>query len=701
MIPGSVTSSVLRASIVALGALCAASSGCSGGGDADAGTTWECVIPEADGGPDGGAGPEFSAQIGCKEDFEKLSAAPMSAAISGARSVKTVIDQADGDAMYFQNTELYPIHYDFCSTHLSGPPPLPYITDLGTFNATEYYSPQRRFLLGALTYYQGPDVWVYEIAPYDASTAEMIEKGFFIIKSNIYIGDDLYFHPTSEAVQAEAEKLPDTIPIITNDELYAGIDYQPLNLGMSMGQLRFREASQLDVDYLSFRDIVVLDKVPNDISVCSGIITDEFQTPLSHVNVLSQNRGTPNMGLKGAFSNEDLRALEGEWVRFEVDDFDYSVVEVTKEEADAWWEEHKPSEVQVPNLDLTVTGLWDVEEIMNLEEDTLGEALDEAIPAFGGKASHFAAFPHIVDGDGNRQIPFPKAFAVPVHYYWDFMEQNGLFDYVDDMLADEEFQNDPAVRDQRLAELRDAIQSAPVDLAFAKMLIDKMEAEYPDTPCRFRSSTNAEDLDGFTGAGLYESHTGTAGDPEYPIMDAVRGTWAATWRFKAFEERAYRSIDHTQVGMALLVHRSFPDEEANGVAITANIFDTQGLEPGHYVNAQKGGISVVLPDPNVTSDQLLIYYANPGLPIVYLAHSNLVPDDETVLTRDQILELSGKLGIIHNFFAGEYGPEEPGDFYGMDVEFKFEDELIDADNSLGLVIKQARPYPGWNSNGGE
>ena len=37
------------------------------------------------------------------------------------------------------------------------------------------------------------------------------------------------------------------------------------------------------------------------------------------------------------------------------------------------------------------------------------------------------------------------------------------------------------------------------------------------------------------------------------------------------------------VGMALLVHRSFTDEEANGVALTANPFDTTGFEPGFRV----------------------------------------------------------------------------------------------------------------------
>ena len=49
------------------------------------------------------------------------------------------------------------------------------------------------------------------------------------------------------------------------------------------------------------------------------------------------------------------------------------------------------------------------------------------------------------------------------------------------------------------------------------------------------------------------------------------------------------SIDHKTVAMSLLVHHNFPDEEANGVAVTANPFDPSGLEPGFYVNVQWGG----------------------------------------------------------------------------------------------------------------
>ena len=60
------------------------------------------------------------------------------------------------------------------------------------------------------------------------------------------------------------------------------------------------KAAELETTYVGFRDIVVLDAMPNDISVVAGIITEEFQTPLSHINVLARNRGTPNMGLRNA-----------------------------------------------------------------------------------------------------------------------------------------------------------------------------------------------------------------------------------------------------------------------------------------------------------------------------------------------------------------------------------------------------------------
>ncbi len=640
--------------------------------------SWECVIPE-------GEEPDYSHQIGCWDDFGVLASLPLDASIPGASSVKTVIDRSDENTLYFQHSARYPIHWDFAFANLSGDG-LPLVPDLGQFNTTEYYSPSRRFILGAVTFYEEPDVWAYEIAPYDTADADMITTAYRLIRDNAYFGDELYFHPSSESVEARVDDLGDDVRIITTDELFAGITYQPLNLGCSMGTIGFYESD--GVDNVSSREIVVLDAVPNDISVVSGIITATWQTPLSHINVLSQNRGTPNMALRDAWEHGELRGLEGKWVELCVEAMDWSVREVTQEEADAWWEEFRPDPLPVSPMDLSVTDLRDEDEILDLETYNLDDAITAAVPAFGGKASHYGGLALIGD-----EVPHPRAYVIPVYYYHQHMEQNGLLAVAEAMLADKGFQTDAAVRRTMLEDLQQQIKNAPIDEDFYAMLSAKLEADYPGIRMRFRSSTNAEDLNGFNGAGLYDSESATLGDASDPVDQAVKNVWSSLWSYRAYEEREYYSISHMDIGMAILSHHSFPDEEANGVAITANIYDTTGMEPAFYVNVQLGGESVVQPEAGVTSDIFLYYYDMPGQPIVFLAHSSLLEDGETVLSTAQTYKLGSALSAIHSYFYEVYGGDG---FYGMDVEFKFDDSWDDDDSDEpSLYIKQARPYPGW------
>ena len=113
-----------------------------------------------------------SLTIGCRADFEALASDPLDASIPGARSTKTIIDRVNDDTLVFTNSGLYPSP----STPRSScrGTACPSFRTSGSFNATEYYSPDRRFLLGAVTHYEEPDAWVYEIATHDTASAEMI-----------------------------------------------------------------------------------------------------------------------------------------------------------------------------------------------------------------------------------------------------------------------------------------------------------------------------------------------------------------------------------------------------------------------------------------------------------------------------------------------------------------------------------------------
>lgn len=640
-----------------------------------------------------GSVPESLAVLGCEADFELVAAQPLDSSLPGAMSAKVIVDRVDDNRLYFQNTELYPLHYNFASTHLSAVDDLPVIVDQAAFNEN-YFGEQRRFYLGAVTYYSGPEKWVFEMAPYDDASLEMITEAYRLVAQATYFGAQLLYHPNGEVAEEQAADLPSSVQVITTDELYEGIDYQPLNLGETVGPIKFIKAAELEDAYVTLRDIVILDSVPNDITPVSGIITEEFQTPLSHINVLARNRGTPNMALRGARLHPKIADLvDGQHVRLVVGAFDFDVIPVSVEESNAWWEDNRPPPVQVPAPDLTVTDLRDIEQVTEHSDEApyvTVDAIRTATRAFGAKAANYSVF------STDPQIPSKKAFAIPVYYYDQFMRMHGVYDRVEALRQDEEFVGNDAVRDAELAEIRNTIVTGEVDTAFQDLLREKLEQDFPGRSVRFRSSTNAEDLDGFPCAGCYDSHTGDPakheGDQLVAALEAIRKTWATVWNLRTYDEREVRSISHSSVAMALLVHTNFPDEEANGVAITNNLFDMSGNTPGFYVNVQEGGeYEVVHPPAGITSDSFLYQYTFPNQPIIYYTHSNIIGEDETVLTKAQIQSLGAALATLNTRFQNAYGAADFS-WWALDVEFKFDDEA-DPDGESRLYIKQARPYP--------
>jgi hypothetical protein len=142
--------------------------------------------------------------------------------------------------------------------------------------------------------------------------------------------------------------------------------------------------------------------------------------------------------------------------------------------------------------------------------------------------------------------------------------------------------------------------------------------------------------------------------------------------------------------MGILVHRSFPDELANGVAITRNIYNPNLW--GVTINIQFGEISVVHPPPSLTCDQIVFYtfyddpYSNPV--IEYLSRSNVMGGN-SVLTNEEITLLARYLVTIKTWFylnVYQGWQKTPFPYFAMDVEFKFDSP------DRKLYIKQARPY---------
>ena len=73
----------------------------------------------------------------------------------------------------------------------------------------------------------------------------------------------------------------------------------------------------------------------------------------------------------------------------------------------------------------------------------------------------------------------PAGFAVPFYFYDEFMKHNELYDDIEDMLADPDFQTDFDVQEEELKDLRKAIKKGETPEWIIEALTE-MHATYPD-----------------------------------------------------------------------------------------------------------------------------------------------------------------------------------------------------------------------------
>ena len=117
------------------------------------------------------------------------------------------------------------------------------------------------------------------------------------------------------------------------------------------------------------------------------------------------------------------------------------------------------------------------------------------------------------------------------------MQFNNFYQEVQVILGNPVFHNDINFRVERLKLFREDIKAAPMP----QWMLDDLQAMHDDFPegtaVRVRSSTNNEDLPGFSGAGLYTSKT------QYPdeghISKSIKQVYASMWNFRAYEERDF------------------------------------------------------------------------------------------------------------------------------------------------------------------
>ena len=453
------------------------------------------------------------------------------------------------------------------------------------------------------------------------------------------------------------------INLVYDDDIFAETSFQALNTGNGYGLLRVADPDEPPHP----NDIVIYEALPNNLARVAGIITTEPQTPLSHVNLRAVQDGVPHAFIRGAVEDPDIAALIDGYVYYKVTENGWTLRAATPEEVASHNANSRPSRIQTPERDLSVTSIT-----------PLGSITFEDWEAFGVKAANLAALKNL--SFPSPVADFPNGFAVPFYYYDEFMKANGFYEDIKEMLADPEFQSDFVVQESKLKKLRKKIKKGDTPDWIDTALVE-MHATYPDgISLRYRSSTNNEDLPGFNGAGLYDSKTQRPEETEEDgISKSLKQVYASLWNFEAFTQRESHNVDHLTTAMGVLVHPNYSDELANGVAVTFDpVYDKNGW---HYVNTQLGEDLVTNPEAHSVPEEILLHESKPAQ---VLATSNLVPRGTMLLTETQRYQLRNHLKVIHDEFKKLYDPEA-GERFAMEIEFKITSANV-------LSIKQARPW---------
>lgn len=532
-----------------------------------------------------------------------------------------------------------------------------------------YERDKPRFILGYLTHHLKIDRWTFAFWEGDKIDAQGVKRARERLAQTFFT-KDLAFRPDSPAQEKVAKQVAKLgIQTVTNDAIYKAAPFQAFNKGRAVGTLRVVKPGT-PYEQLTFdrHDIVLLQEAYPDISPVSGILATVFSTPLAHVNLRATAWGIPNAGYVRAHA--EYGHLDGKKVYLEVTDTGHVLREATAQEIaelEKKMDDARTVDMPTPRLDNA-----------NLAMLTSIRAVD--VDSYGAKTANLGE----IASARLHSVEIPAGFGVPFFYYVQHMKRHQLDAQLAAMLADERWKGDGPWRRARADELRAAIIAAPLDPEVLDALYKRVRIKLGGRGVFVRSSTNAEDLDGFNGAGLYDTVANVRGKKQ--LGEAVKTVWASLWNHRAVEERELFGIDHAQVYAAVLVQIGV-NPTAAGVLITTNLYNPEDGD-SFTINA-KWGLGIRVVEGTKVPEQIIFDTSNSGTKIISRSDDKvmLVFDDKggirevptendgVILTEERAKQLAG---VVQSFI-----PLFPAD-YALDVEWLFEGDQV--------WIVQARPY---------
>lgn len=557
------------------------------------------------------------------------------------------IDRNRSNKIYYINTPLYEFHLYFINDML-GREYTP-----GDINGN-YKDESRRYIFGTLSYQPLVKRFTYEFWEGDILAPVLLSCAQQVIADSFY--DRVTFKTNS--TQHEGVATQAGVKYITQDQIIKECPYIPLNAGTTKGRVRIAENVEGLRD-IAETDILVLSEVPISIPTVAGVVTERASTLLSHVNVLARAMKIPSVYLEDATTA--LAPYNGKFVELRVTSNQYYIKEIPE-----------PAKQASKKVKYTVKS-----DIKRYDLFPLSGMRKRDYIYCGAKAANLGEIKTKI-----KNVTVPDGFSIPFAQYHAFMKQNGFYAYIREMESDPGFSNRVDIRKKELKKLRLKIENAAVDTAFAHAWVRQWRSQLTGKGVFVRSSSNAEDLKNFSGAGLFTTvpNVKTAGELER----AVKKVWASIYNFEAYESRRYANIPDSLVMMSVFVQQAV-NSEMSGVMITKDPYD-QARWDLTYIAAKRGiGIKVV--EGKRIAEQVMYSDKTKAVQILSYSEENtelrLAPEGgvrEIPLTQKKRVmsdELIARLATYGRKIKYLFNDD-------MDIEWAVADDVV--------MILQARPY---------
>jgi len=623
------------------------------------------------------------------------------------RWIKFALIVGDLPRVVFQDSAPYSFHYQFATERLE-----PFLgISFEDFNALSLHRDDQEVILGAVLWAPSRNEFGIQFVGRDPIPAEELHFLYETVDAAITRPEDAtgFYMPTFEQT-ATAE---------SQSELLAahGIEVSAIDRwflsdgcytrGWALGRLVFVPGEDIEEAYrtgvLLPTDILLTDGVPAEVPFVAGIISTSPAPPNSHVAILAQSFGVPFVYLADEAQQSQALSLVGQLIVLRVDeDYLCRIRLIDAQNASTAMVEALLDLKSLPPVELVPMA-----EHGNIAVTDLTNVVPEEIGFIGGKASNF--------GFLRRTIPSnsPDAMAFTFDLWNAYLDQpvppegRTLRAEIELRLTGVSWPPNLIELEPVLDDIRDLIKdSADFTPAQKPQILAALTKFDPMTKLRFRSSTNAEDSDAFIGAGLYDSFSGCIADdtdndeigpshcdPNKPnergVFRAMRKVYASFYNTNAFLERLRRGVNESEVGMALLVHPSFPDEieAANGVATTYSVNTVNRSNETEMVS-QLGAVSVTNPEGGSLAEVMKIneWRGNfNGISFDHKQRSSLLQ-----LGQDQVMNYQDDYRDFNTMFVDlviAYETHFPDKVKPL-LEFEFKKLTDDS-----LVIKQMREVP--------